>query len=207
MSEVREHKPAKLIIGMFTNRIELFQETLKVLKKRFGPVDYESPLLPFDKTDYYEEEFGKDLKRKFYSFKKLIKAEDLAKIKILTNNLEKKFGEKGPSPVARDTSLRRGILNEVKENRLINLDPGYLAPAKLVLATTKDYQHRIYYGKGIYGEVTLRYKRRSFIPWEWTYPEYKTKEYVEIFSHIRKIYMKQLKQASLHSAERGCIRI
>jgi len=59
VSEVREHKPAKLIIGMFTNRIELFQETLKVLKKRFGPVDYESPLLPFDKTDYYEEEFGK----------------------------------------------------------------------------------------------------------------------------------------------------
>ncbi len=174
MSEVREHKPAKLIIGMFTNRIELFQETLKVLKKRFGPVDYESPLLPFDKTDYYEEEFGKDLKRKFYSFKKLIKAEDLAKIKIFTNSLEKKFSEEG--------------------NRLINLDPGYLAPAKLVLATTKDYQHRIYYGKGIYGEVTLRYKRRSFIPWEWTYPEYKTKEYVEIFSHIRKIYMRQLKR-------------
>jgi len=174
VSEVREHKPAKLIIGMFTNRIELFQETLKVLKKRFGPVDYESPLLPFDKTDYYEEEFGKDLKRKFYSFKKLIKAEDLAKIKIFTNSLEKKFSEEG--------------------NRLINLDPGYLAPAKLVLATTKDYQHRIYYGKGIYGEVTLRYKRRSFIPWEWTYPEYKTKEYVEIFSHIRKIYMGQLKR-------------
>ena len=194
MSEVREHKPAKLIIGMFTNRLELFQETLKVLKKRFGPVDYESPLLTFDKTDYYEEEFGKDLKRKFYSFKKLIKAEDLPKIKILTNNLEKKFGEKGPSSVARDTSLRRDILNEVKENRLINLDPGYLAPAKLVLATTKDYQHRIYYGKGIYGEVTLRYKRRSFIPWEWTYPDYKTKEYIEIFNHIRKIYMEQLKR-------------
>ncbi len=174
MSEVREHKPAKLIIGMFTNRLELFQETLKVLKKRFGPADYESPLFPFDKTNYYEEEFGKDLKRKFYSFKKLIKAEDLPKIKIFTNSLEKKFSEEG--------------------NRLINLDPGYLAPAKLVLATTKDYQHRIYYGKGIYGEVTLRYKRRSFIPWEWTYPEYKTKEYVEIFSHIRKIYMGQLKR-------------
>jgi len=174
VSEVREHKPAKLIIGMFTNRIELFQETLKVLKKRFGPVDYESPLLPFDKTDYYEEEFGKDLKRKFYSFKKLIKAEDLAKIKIFTNSLEKKFSEEG--------------------NRLINLDPGYLAPAKLVLATTKDYQHRIYYGKGIYGEVTLRYKRRSFISWEWTYPDYRTKEYIKIFNHIRKIYMEQLKR-------------
>ena len=174
MSEAKEHKPVKLIVGMFTNRLELFQETLKVLKKRFGPVDCESPLLPFDKTDYYEEEFGKDLKRKFYSFKKLIKAEDLPKIKIFTNNLEKKLRE--------------------KRNRSINLDPGYLAPAKLVLATTKDYQHRIYYGKGIYGEVTLRYKRRSFIPWEWTYPDYRTKEYIEIFNHVREIYMKQLRQ-------------
>jgi hypothetical protein len=159
---------------MFTNRLKLFQETLKILKKRFGPVDYESPLLPFDKTDYYEEEFGKNLKRKFYSFKRLIKAEELPRIKILTNSLEKKFGDK------------RG-------NRLINLDPGYLAPAKLVLATTKDYQHRIYYGKGIYGEVTLRYKKGSFIPWEWTYPDYRIKEYVEIFNHVRKIYMNQRK--------------
>lgn len=174
MGKVKERKLTKLVIGMFTNRLELFQEALRALKKRFGPVDYESPLLPFDKTDYYEVEFGKDLKRKFYSFKKLIKAEDLPKIKIFTNSLEKKFSNK------------RG-------NRLINLDPGYLAPAKLVLATTKDYQHRIYYGKGIYGEVTLRYKKKNFIPWEWTYPDYRTKEYIEIFNHIRKIYMEQLK--------------
>jgi len=173
VGEAREHKPVKLVIGMFTNRIELFPEALKGLEKRFGPVDYESPLLPFNKTDYYEEEFGKNLKRKFYSFKKLIKAEDLPRIKIFTNNLEKKFSEGG--------------------KRSINLDPGYLAPAKLVLATTKDYQHRIYYGKGIYGEATLRYKKKSFIPWEWTYPDYRTKEYIKIFNHIRKIYMKQLK--------------
>ncbi len=174
MGEVKEHKPVKLVIGMFTNRLGLFEEALKVLKKRFGPVDYESPLLPFNKTDHYEEEFGKDLKRKFYSFKKLIKAEDLPTIKIFTNSLEKKFGDK------------RG-------NRLINLDPGYFTSAKLVLATTKDYQHRIYYGKGIYGEVTLRYKKEGFIPWGWTYPDYRTKKYIKIFNHIRKIYMKQPK--------------
>lgn len=184
MSEPREHKPVKLIVGMFTNRLELFQETLKVLKKRFGPIDYESPLLPFDKTDYYEEEFGKDLKRKFYSFKRLIKAEELPKIKIFTNSLEKKF----------TPHLCKGAGFSEEGNRSINLDPGYLAPAKLVLATTKDYQHRIYYGKGIYGEVTLRYKKKSFIPWEWTYPDYRTKEYIEIFNHIRKIYMEQLKK-------------
>lgn len=183
MGEAKEHKLVKLVVGMFTNRLELFQEVFKVLEKKFGPVDYESPLLPFNKTDYYKEEFGKDLKRKFYSFKRLIKAEDLPKIKIFTNNLEKKF----------TPHLYKGAGFSEKGNRLINLDPGYLTPAKLVLATTKDYQHRIYYGKGIYGEVTLRYKRGSFIPWEWTYPDYRTKEYIEIVNHIRKIYMEQLK--------------
>lgn len=197
MGEVKEHKPVKLIVGMFANRREeLFKKTLRVLENRFGPVDYESPLLPFNKTDYYKEEFGKDLKRKFYSFKKLIKAEDLAKIKIFTNSLEKKFTPLEVSRHRRLPRLGRGPLTGFSEekNRSINLDPGYLAPAKLVLATTKDYQHRIYYGKGIYGEVTLRYKKRSFIPWEWTYPDYRTKEYIEIFNHIRKIYMEQLRQ-------------
>lgn len=184
MSKVKEHKLVKLIAGIFTNRLGLFQEALRVLEKRFGPMDYESPLLPFNKTDYYEEEFGKDLKRKFYSFKRLIKAEDLPKIKIFTNNLEKKF----------TLHLYKGAGFSERGKRSINLDPGYLTPAKLVLATTKDYQHRIYYGKGIYGEVTLRYKKGGFIPWEWTYPDYRTKEYIEIFNHIRKIYMEQLRQ-------------
>ncbi len=183
MGKVKEHKPVKLIVGMFTNRTELFQEVLRALEKSFGPIDYESPLLPFDKTDCYEEEFGKDLKRKFYSFKKLIRAEDLLKIKIFTNSLERKF----------TPHLCKGAGFSEGAKRPINLDPGYLVSAKLVLATTKDYQHRIYYGKGIYGEVTLRYKKEGFIPWEWTYPDYRTKEYIEIFNHIRKIYMKQLK--------------
>lgn len=173
MGKIKEHKSVKLVVGMFTNKLKLFQDVLRVLEKKFGPVDYENPLFTFDKTDYYDPEFGKDLKRKFYSFKKLIKAEDLPGIKIFTNSCEKKFCEKG--------------------KRTINLDPGYLTPAKLVLATTRDYQHRIYYGKGIYGEVTLRYRQGSFIPWEWTYPDYRTKEYIEVFTHIRKIYMEQLK--------------
>ncbi len=173
MNEVKEHKPTKLIVGMFTNSEGLFQEALRVLEKRSGPIDYESPFLPFDKTDYYEEEFGKDLKRKFYSFQKLIKAEDLPKIKIFTNSLEKKFSKKG--------------------NRLINLDPGYLTPAKLVLATTKDYQHRIYYGKGIYGEVTLVFEHGEFRSLPWTYPDYSSETYRDILKQIRQEFRNQLR--------------
>jgi hypothetical protein len=63
----------------------------------------------------------------------------------------------------------------------------------MVLATTKDYSHRIYLGQGIYAEVTLRYRRGAFHPWEWTYPDYGSPRYLEIFAHIRDIYAGQLR--------------
>jgi hypothetical protein len=184
MGEAREHKPVKLVVGMFTNRLGLFGEAAQALAERFGPVDYASPILTFDKTDYYEDECGKDLKRQFYSFKELIKADELPEVKIFTNSLEWKLT---PHPAQGATR------SEKIGKRSINLDPGYITPAKLVLATTKDYQHRIYYRKGIYGEVTLRFKDGSFIPCEWTYFDYRTKEYIEILNYIRSVYMEQLK--------------
>ena len=77
--------------------------------------------------------------------------------------------------------------------RRINLDPGYISQSKLVLATTKNHGHRIYLGKGIYAEVTLRYRNKAFRPWEWTYPDYRTEEYVEILEEIRSIYVDQIR--------------
>ncbi|MEK6733229.1 MAG: DUF4416 family protein, partial [Candidatus Omnitrophota bacterium] len=70
--------------------------------------------------------------------------------------------------------------------RRINIDPGYISDSKLVLATTKDYFHRIYLTSGIYAEVTLRWRRGGFEPFEWTYPDYQSKEYIDIFNTIRK---------------------
>lgn len=161
----------KLIVGMIGNRLDLFEEAKRCLVERFGQVDYQSDIIAFDKTNYYDREMGSNLKRKFYSFKKLIYPEELVKIKILTNGLEREF------------------LNE-SGGRGVNLDPGYLAPGKLVLASTKDYQHRIYLGDGIYGEVTLRFRRGSFWPWEWTYPDYRSTQYIDFFNHVMELYNK-----------------
>jgi len=165
----------KLIVGMIGNRRDLFEEAKRRLVERFGQVDCQSDIMAFDKTNYYEREMGPNLRRKFYSFKKLIHPEELAKIKILTNGLEREF------------------LNE-SGGREVNLDPGYLAPGKLVLASTKDYQHRIYLGNGIYGEVTLRFRRGSFWPWEWTYPDYRSTQYIDFFNHVRKLYKAQIRR-------------
>ncbi|MFQ5836184.1 MAG: DUF4416 family protein, partial [bacterium] len=125
---------------------------------------------------------GSNLKRKFISFQALIDPAEIREIKLFTNQFEQDF------------------LHPGTHDRRINLDPGYLNLSKLVLASTKDYQHRIYLGRGIYAEVTLRYKKeKGFKPWEWTYPDYRTREYLEIFNHLREIYQGQLKTKKINA--------
>lgn len=176
MGAAKKHKPVKLVVGMISNDPELFFKTEKILEKSFGPVDFRTSLLDFAFTDYYEPEMGKNLKRQFISFRRLVNPESLPRIKLYSGKLELKFS------VSRKTPSRR-----------INIDPGYVTDAKFVLATTKDNQHRIYLDKGIFGEVTLRFSDKTFLPWEWTYRDYQTKEYIDIFNEIRKIYTHSLK--------------
>lgn len=163
----------KLIIGLIFKEDNLFNKTKVILEKCFGKIDFESQTFPFIHTTYYEKEFGKNLKRRFLSFKRLVSPQDLSQIKIITHKLENKLSIAGC--------------------RTINIDPGYLDYSKLLLASTKDYRHRIYLNQGIYAEVTLFYKDKTFQPWEWTYPDYKTKEYIEVFNLIREIYTQQMK--------------
>ncbi|MCM8783477.1 MAG: DUF4416 family protein [Candidatus Omnitrophica bacterium] len=175
MGKVYNPKPVKLIMGMISSKIELFDKIKNVLEQKFGKVDLESDIFPFNKTDYYEQEMGKDLKRKFLSFKKLISPDKIARIKIFTNKLEKRFA--------------------LNDRRQINLDPGYLTDSKLVLATTKNYYHRIYLEKGIYAEVTLYFKKESFCYFETTYPDYRTFPYIDFFNTVRKIYLGEVKDS------------
>lgn len=163
----------KLISGFIFQKEIVFDKARGILEKKFGKIDFESQILQFTHTNYYEPEFGNNLKRKFISFKKLIHPQSLPRIKITANAIENKLS-------------RNGL-------RLVNIDPGYLDMAKLVLASTKDFKHRIYLDKGIYAEATLFYRNRSFTCWEWTYPDYKSDDYIEIFNRIREIYARQIK--------------
>jgi len=173
VGKIRKQNPVKLVIGFIFSQKATSEKAKAILQRRLGRIDFESDLLEFNHTDYYEKEFGKNLKRKFIAFQKLIPPQDLAKIKIMTNRVEEKLARWG--------------------SRRINIDPGYLDLSKLVLASTKDYKHRIYQDKGIYAEVTLYYQNRSFNSWEWTYPDYKTAEYIAIFNRLREIYAQQIK--------------
>jgi len=177
MGKVKEPLPVKLVVGMISGEDSLFEQAEKKLTQEFGLVDFTSSPLPFNCTDYYKKKMQINLKRKFISFASLIDPAKIVEIKLFTNQLEENF------------------LYPHSKQRRLNLDPGYITLAKLVLATSKNFQHRIYLRKRIYAEITLRYKKgKGFTCWEWTYPDYRSKEYIEIFNHLREIYCHQVLQ-------------
>jgi len=161
MGEIKIHQPVKLISGLLYSSETLVKEVESI---------------PFNLTDYYVDELGEGILRKYVSFEKLIDIVRLPDIKIWTNEIEKNISDK-------DSGKRK-----------INIDPGYLTLSKLVLATTKNYSHRIYLRDGIYAEVTLHYHNKSFAPWEWTYPDYKLEKTINFFNKVREIYKEQIQR-------------
>ena len=139
-------------------------------KKRItGPVALASPLFEFAETKFYAETMGVNLYKQLFVFEEDFDPAQLPARKLKTNSLEILFGETCPSDVARP----------------INIDPGYLSEAKLILATTKDRDHRVYLRDGIYGEVTLFYLRSGWQYSRWTYPDYRRADYFLFLDQAR----------------------
>ncbi|GMV98387.1 MAG: DUF4416 family protein [Phycisphaerae bacterium] len=177
MGLARAPKPVNLICGLISNDPDLMERAVGLLSEYAGPPDLVSGLWPFDSTDYYELEMGEGLQRRFVSFEKLIDPGDLSHQKTLTNELERRIGYELGLPTGR---------------RAVNLDPGYLSLSKLVLATTKDYSHRVYLRDGIYAESTLHFEAGGWVPWPWTYPDYADGRYHEFFHQVRERYKAKL---------------
>jgi hypothetical protein len=174
MGRIGVPKPVKLIMSVIASDSRLFPEVSEVLAARYGGVDFESDILPFDCTQYYTPEMGEGLLRRFYTFCPLISRELLVRIKRETNKIEEQFGRQG--------------------RRRVNIDPGYISAEHLILATTKGYTHRPYLGEGIYADLTLIYHDGEFRPLEWTYPDYASPQIREILQGIRKRYLQELKE-------------
>ncbi len=174
MSELSEPRPVKLFIGLIYSKTAPVNECVKKLEDSYGEIDFMSEEFSFDFTSYYEEEMGKELSRKILSFRKLIKRDEIVNIKIFTNQLEKIFS--------------------IENKRRINIDPGYIAPEHLILATGKGYYHRPHLGKGVYADLTLIYRNKEFHMLEWTYPDYKTDQMRELLNSIREKYMLHLRK-------------
>jgi len=177
MSKPQDPKPAKLVIGLFTKERALCEALVDELGSHFGPLDLVSPWMPFDYTSYYEQEMGRPLFRRLVVFKSLIAQIDLAGIKLRTNRLEDRYTQ--------------------NERRRVNIDPGYLLNERFVLASGKNFSHRIYIGDRIYADLTLIYQRGAFEKLPWTYPDYADQPIIRFLLQTRAKYAADLKGIKL----------
>ncbi len=148
---------------------DAIQWGLKTTAEAWGPIALQSPLFDFDQTDYYEATMGSQLKKQLVAFEELIDPTELVQRKLQTNDWEAAYAQQAQDEIVRP----------------LNLDPGYVTEAKLVLATTKDRDHRIYLDRGIYAECTLRFHGGQWCNQPWTYPDYQTPDYHQFLTECR----------------------
>ena len=154
----------------------LLHPVAEYLTDNFGPADLIGPWLSFDFTDYYSSEMGRPLFRRMLAFKNLIEQEQLVEIKVVTNRLEQQYSN--------------------NNCRAVNIDPGYLMHERFVLASAKNFAHRIYIGKGIYADLTLIYTQGAFQTLPWTYPDYAEKKMLGFLERVRNKYLLDMKNLS-----------
>ena len=176
MAEPRPFAPAKLVCGIISSENIIFEKVEEELVAVYGPADLKSLCFPFDLTNYYEGQMGKNLRRRFLSFENLVAPERLSALKLETNALEEKLREQLDS-----------------SRRVANIDPGILTATSLIMATTKDFSHRIPLAHGIYAHLELLFSKTGVRLLSWTYPDFQQEGYQKFFLEARRIYLRQLR--------------
>lgn len=140
---------AKLFMGMMYSKNQIYEQAIIELEKKYGKITLQGQEFDFNFTNYYENEMGGNLKKRFVLFKEPIDTEKLAEIKLQTINIENNFKTKG--------------------KRQVNIDPGYISD-KVVVASTKGIHHRKPIGKGIFADTQLKLGETTF---RHTFADYK----------------------------------
>jgi len=179
MAPVKLHRPVLLVAAISSGQRTAVDWACHQLEQTYGQIELQSNDLPFDQTTYYAEEMGANLMKRLVAFGPLIDPAGLAHIKLHSNQLESELAG-----------------HSERVARPVNIDPGYVTEAKLILATTKDRDHRIYLADGIFAEVTLYYRQYRWRASHWTYPDYQTAEVGEFLNHCRELLRKKYKQPS-----------
>ncbi|SOB60829.1 GTP-binding protein [Pseudodesulfovibrio profundus] len=165
--------PGLLIISILSSRWdECWPGLLDTLEERFGKADHVSEVFAFDQTDYYDQELGTPITRRLVSFATLRPLDELADIKLFTNELEQSQANEG--------------------QRMFNLDPGFITVQRLVLATGKNYSHRIYLKDGIWADLTLMWQKKQWVEFPWTFPDYAGDDMKSRLTKMRQSYKNML---------------
>jgi hypothetical protein len=181
MGEISQPEDVLLLLAAFSRYDDALDWARDKATTAWGPIAVASDVFAFGETDYYEPAMGSELKKCFWAFDRLVDPAGLAELKLQTNAWELEYAGLGRYP----------------EVRPLNLDPGYLTLAKLVLASTKDHAHRLYLSRGIYAEVTLTYKDRRWQSHPWTFPDYQRSDYQAYFTECRDLLHARVRQERL----------
>jgi len=168
----KAYKPpaVKFICGMICGEVAMFDRAAAALAEALGPVEAVGEVLDFDFTHYYDQQMGSPLYRRFVSFAGPHRPDFLAEAKVRTNAIEAELAAARPA---------------VGPPRPINLDVGYVEAPKLVLASMKNFSHRIYLRDGVYGEITLMFRHGRWEPLPWTFPDFRSGRYDAFLSTVR----------------------
>ena len=180
MGDIQPAPRVLLLLAMFSRHEEAFDWTRQRCEAQWGPIALTSERFDFVETSYYNAQMGEGLKKQLVAFENAIDPAELASIKHCTNAWEEEY------------RLEAGH----EEPRPLNLDPGYLTEAKLVLATTKDRDHRIYIGQGMFAEITLHYRGKKWQGHPWTYPNYQRDDYHAFFNLCRELVRQRRRSES-----------
>lgn len=175
MGTPQRPEPVKLIAGIMYAPSFAVEQVLERLASRFGTPGETYGPIEFSFTGYYAPEMGANLKKLYVCWGAPLERDALPGIKNWTNSIEQEFAADG--------------------RRSVNIDPGYLARDKLVLASTKDFFHRMYLGQGMYGEVTLHFRQGAFRHFSWTYPDFKEEKLQEFLVRARAALVGDLRKS------------
>jgi hypothetical protein len=169
---------ALLVIAAFSRHAEALEWGRRRVQDLFGSISLQSEPYSFHHTDYYASTMGTELRKQLWVFARLAPLDSLALHKVATIRLEEEIAASGA----------------FSEVRPLNLDPGFLNLGKFMLATTKDKDHRLYLREGVFAEVTLRYCDKEYVPWPWTYADYRDDQVRDFLNRARAYYKERLNE-------------
>ncbi|MEW6721467.1 MAG: DUF4416 family protein [Thermodesulfobacteriota bacterium] len=160
---------ARLLISAIYREERDLEAAIRRIEEKVGAVRPAGPAFPFDRTDYYAAEMGSPLFRRFLRAEEPVPRDALPDIKIALERIE--------------------VDLSIGDRRTVNLDPGLITPENFILATGKNFTHRVYLRDGVFADLTLVFRKGEYRPLPWTYPDYASDEIRRLLRELRREHM------------------
>ncbi len=183
MGDIKNHPPCVLVVAAFSRDDCALSWLWEQVRSHWGEILMLSEPFDFAESEYYRKTMGEGLKKQFCAMSAWYDPSELAADKRRSNQWEIDYATLPSSEGTTEANI---------PERPLNIDPGYMSMTKIVLASTKNREHRIYLRDGIYAEVTLAYRDQAWQPMAWTYPDYQRADVRAFFHQARGLFAKRV---------------